>query len=432
MEGGGLEVTAESQDLYRGENVGLPYLPIDACRLRYLGGSSNHWGGFTRPLDARDFGPLPQHPLNAWPIAKSDLDIYAKRTAEILDLPAAVAPRDIFGGKEEMLSPAVYRVSPVQMAGKYQDELTRSPLVSLCLNANLVDIELASDLRTVSAMVFRSYAREQQFKVAARSFALCCGGLENPRVLLNANRQIATGIGNQHDQVGRHFCEHIELVVGRAMLASPLPESEFYVATDRVMEERRCLSFSVILMPLENNVTSYAQRLAERIAQALRAPRETYFDASVAAVACQAVNPESRVLLADTRDRFGLHHLKLDWRITDIDALTVRTAALELGRALALHDVGRLHIEPWVTDSAMSIAINKDQSGSSHHMCTTRMSDDPGQGVVDRDCCVHGLDNLYIGGSSVFSSPGVSNPTFTIVQLALRLADHLDDRLRKS
>jgi hypothetical protein len=168
MEGGGLEVTAESQDLYRGENVGLPYLPIDACRLRYLGGSSNHWGGFTRPLDARDFGPLPQHSLNAWPIAKPDLDIYAKRTAEILDLPAAVAPRDIFGGKEEMLSPAVYRVSPVQMAGKYQDELTRSPLVSLCLNANLVDIELASDLRTVSAMVFRSYAREQQFKVAAR------------------------------------------------------------------------------------------------------------------------------------------------------------------------------------------------------------------------------------------------------------------------
>ena len=107
-------------------------------------------------------------------------------------------------------------------------------------------------------------------------------------------------------------------------------------------------------------------------------------------------------------------------------------AALELGRALALHDVGRLQLEPWITDSAMSIAINKDQSGSSHHMCTTRMSDDPGQGVVDRDCCVHGLDNLYIGGSSVFSSPGVSNPTFTIVQLALRLADHLDDRLRKS
>src|SRR5262245_35366055 len=239
MEAGGLEITAESQDLYRGENVGLPYLPLDACRLRYLGGSSNHWGGYTRPLDARDFGPLPQHPLNAWPITKADLDAYASRTAEILDLPPAVAQRDIFGGKEDMLFPAAYRVSPVQFAARYQDQLTRSPLVSLCLNANLVDIELKPDLRTVSAMVFRSFAREQPFKVSARSYALCCGGLENPRVLLNANRQIAAGIGNERDQVGRYFCEHIEMVVGRAILASPLSDEEYYIATDRVLTERR-------------------------------------------------------------------------------------------------------------------------------------------------------------------------------------------------
>jgi choline dehydrogenase-like flavoprotein len=103
-----------------------------------------------------------------------------------------------------------------------------------------------------------------------------------------------------------------------------------------------------------------------------------------------------------------------------------------MGRARAHHEVGRLRLDPWVTDRTMSIPINKDQSGSSHHMCTTRMSDDPGKGVVDRDCRVHGIENLYIGGSSVFASAGISNPTFTIVQLALRLADHLDARLHKS
>ncbi len=76
--------------------------------------------------------------------------------------------------------------------------------------------------------------------------------------------------------------------------------------------------------------------------------------------------------------------------------------------------------------------ITSEQGGSSHHMCTTRMSDDPKTGVVDRDCRVHGIENLYIGGSSVFSSAGVSNPTFTIVELALRLADHLDEQLGRA
>ena len=63
-------------------------------------------------------------------------------------------------------------------------------------------------------------------------------------------------------------------------------------------------------------------------------------------------------------------------------------------------------------------------------MCATRMSDRPREGVVDADCKVHGVSNLYIGGSSVFSSSGYANPTYTIVQLALRLGDHLGGVLK--
>nr|MBA3324611.1 GMC family oxidoreductase [Paracoccaceae bacterium] len=68
---------------------------------------------------------------------------------------------------------------------------------------------------------------------------------------------------------------------------------------------------------------------------------------------------------------------------------------------------------------------DEDEVGGKHHMGTTRMADDPKRGVVDRDCRVHGLANLYIGGSSVFPSGGHANPTYTVVQLALRLGDHL-------
>jgi choline dehydrogenase-like flavoprotein len=62
-------------------------------------------------------------------------------------------------------------------------------------------------------------------------------------------------------------------------------------------------------------------------------------------------------------------------------------------------------------------------------MGTTRMAADPRQGVVDADCRVHGIDNLYVAGSSVFPTCGAANPTLTIVALALRLADHLRERL---
>jgi len=67
---------------------------------------------------------------------------------------------------------------------------------------------------------------------------------------------------------------------------------------------------------------------------------------------------------------------------------------------------------------------NQELAGH-HHMGGTRMSDDPQKGVVDRDCRVHGMRNLYVGGSSVFATSGQCNPTTTIVALAARLGDHL-------
>ncbi len=64
-----------------------------------------------------------------------------------------------------------------------------------------------------------------------------------------------------------------------------------------------------------------------------------------------------------------------------------------------------------------------------HHLGTTRMSTEPNDGVVDRNCRVHGIENLYVAGSSVFVTAGTNTPTYSIVALALRLAEHLRTRL---
>ncbi len=139
----------------------------------------------------------------------------------------------------------------------------------------------------------------------------------------------------------------------------------------------------------------------------------------------QAPNPDSRVTLGQATDALGLPRLRLDWRLSELDKRSLqevhRTIAQEFGR----QGLGRLRIEEWL--SADLTSWSPEMIGGNHHMGTTRMSDDPGAGVVDRNCRVHGMANLFVAGSSVFATAGSANPTLTIVALALRLADHLQE-----
>lgn len=135
----------------------------------------------------------------------------------------------------------------------------------------------------------------------------------------------------------------------------------------------------------------------------------------------QAPNPDSRVTLGRERDALGQRKVNIDWRLTPLDMHTYRTAATLFGNELARSCNGRFQPEPWVNDGDAAPQVH----GTAHHLGTTRMSDDPRQGVVDRQCRVHGIDNLHIAGSSVFPTGGWAFPTFTIVALSLRLAEHL-------
>jgi choline dehydrogenase-like flavoprotein len=428
LEAGALEINPASQDFYKGEIVGLDYYALDTARLRYLGGTSNHWVGETRPFDSEDFEPLENYVLREWPIRKTVLDRYEAETDAILDLPRPQPPPDIFRGNNNSLVPAEYRQSPpTRFREKYKDQLKANNKISLYLNANVTEIQLNSTLRSVTGVIARTYNRETPFEVRARQVVLCMGGLENPRALLNSNRQMTPGIGNEHDLVGRYFTEHPEAIVGWMIMASPLAGSPFYLSSGRLMSDRRCLKFRVGLTPKGINqsgdwcTTPFMELLGKILLK--RAP--VCFDALVEVSIEQALNRDSRVVLSDQRDRFGLRRLALDWRLTELDYHTIKTAAMEIGRCVAVYNVGRMQLAPWLTHTTRQI------KGQFHHMCTTRMSDEPRTGVVDRNCRVHGTDNLHVGGSSIFSNGGVSNPTYTVVQLALRLGDHLDALLRK-
>ena len=98
-----------------------------------------------------------------------------------------------------------------------------------------------------------------------------------------------------------------------------------------------------------------------------------------------------------------------------------------LGEYCAQSNLGRIRIDDWLVDGK-AFPTERQELAGYHHMGGTRMASSPAQGIVDRNCRVFDQDNLYIAGSSVFPTGGHANPTFTIVQLAARLADHLKTR----
>jgi choline dehydrogenase-like flavoprotein len=458
MEGGGLEWSEESQALAAGESVGLVYTDLDVVRVRAFGGSSTHWNGLCRAFEAADMRPRPQNPGSGWPIGRADLDPYAAETAEILDLvPEAgdVPPANPVPPQDGFQQVWYLRSAPTRFGEKYLDEIKGAERIALGIHANLVDLRLDDGLTRVEGAVFRGYAAgDPGFTVRARTYCLCTGGLENPRLLLNFTSQIPEGIGNRTGLVGRYFSDHLRMQVGEVILSEiPNAEVRYFTPTEDFLAEHETLKIVLHIDYFRRKPLSFpaelvrsaqcALPLGERLVEALPCDRGGLADwlasrdpeknpwGRVVVNSEAALNPESRVTLSEDRDPLGLRRIRLDWQTLPIDERTIQDTTVAFAAHLADRDAGRVRLYDAVLadDPLLATAADGQNLDGYHQMCTTRMSDDPATGVVDRNCRVFGIDNLYVGGSSVFSTPGFQNPTYTIVQLALRLGDHLAETI---
>jgi choline dehydrogenase-like flavoprotein len=126
-------------------------------------------------------------------------------------------------------------------------------------------------------------------------------------------------------------------------------------------------------------------------------------------------------LSADKRDRFGMPRVKVEWRLGDQVQRTFDKTFALLAQELQMAGIADVELDAPLEGRRWPAKLE----GTWHHMGTTRMHESPREGVVDRDCKVHGVSNLYVAGSSVFPTVGANFPTITIAALALRLAGHL-------
>jgi choline dehydrogenase-like flavoprotein len=352
-----------------------------------------------------------------------------------------------------------WQKSPLRLRHRFHEELEQTPGVTVLLGANVTELVLDDDLRRVEAAAVRSLDGHE-LRVTADRFVLATGGLETPRILLASNRQLAAGIGNAHDLVGRFYMDHPKhkrgvlypgpawKLVGKEGLSTPRPTYvPSFTLTDEVQREHALPNHAVYFQPRFHYERRYPGKHVQAIRDArvkgvshavapalaiLRSPRalsslvqQTILrrrrgkitHCTVSMYLEQVPNPESRVFLSSSnRDVLGIPKLVVDWRLTPFERDAYERVLAGLVDACAKTRLGRLDFGPLSIDDTVDAA---------HPMGTTRMATSPDAGVVDADCRVFGTENLFLASGSVFPTGHTVGPTMTILALARRLGAHL-------
>jgi len=457
LESGGLEPELDSGELNRGEVRGESYVDLRKPRLRALGGTTGLWAGELGRLGDASFADRPWIELPGWPIARSEIEAWYESALELCggapwpeerERPTTGFVRAPATGDDPRLE-LRYRQrrpgEPRRFGPHFRAELTAARSLRVLLHATATELLVDDGGRRVLAVEARG-ADGRKATLRARAFVLACGGLENARLLLLSDRRAPGGLGNRHGLVGRCFAEHpiVELgqVVGDAVRLGELAGLDDgdvrwlrdLAPTAAHARARRALEFGVETFPgyagahrgNEPRVDRPLTAAVERVAGWVTASTETA-RGSCEVMLEMAPDPDNRVTLGESTDRLGCRRLVLDLAFGEIQRRTLRAAldgvALELGR----RSVGRIRPSAALVER-LEGGLGRWR-GASHHLGTTRMSADPRHGVVDGDARVHGVDNLWVAGSSIFPVGDYVNPTLTLVALALRLGSHLRERL---
>ncbi|TIS54210.1 GMC family oxidoreductase [Mesorhizobium sp.] len=482
LESGGMELSREAQDLNSGEVKGLPYEPLNTCRLRGLGGSTQPmgWGALCKPLDEEDFRMRPWVSHSGWPFDREHLTPYYVRAQETLgtsDLnELQQRPRLPVGQSTHLRLDMASVCGNLRVGQHLRQPLDAAKNVFVILNCTVLQLRTDNENTRVCHAVVRQ--GPDQICVKARTFVLAAGGIENARLML-----LSQGVGNQNGLVGRFFMDHPRFTVGTivprnreamkalfqldrvriarrqkikralrpqgSVVVQGLTLSTEALTSGKLLNHRawiepcflgqdadKLASLRSTFLASERERVGRGSTRAGSIGEQLKIPSPSsglvwtwLMHMTRPAVLARSFrlhhilepepNPSSRVVLSEIKDRFGLPQAQLHWHLTEATLGSLRRTIDIIGQELCENGIGKLVVQPKEWEALQR------PNWTWHHMGTTRMHNDPRQGVVDANCKVHGTSNLFVVGSSVFPTAGNDLPTLTVVALAHRLADRL-------
>jgi len=483
LESGGFEMDPATQDLYNGKLLGDQKSGVLYTRLRYLGGSSNHWGGHCLPLEPIDVEQKDFIPDSGWPFGLETLESYYKRAQDYCDTGAydyAVdkAYASKFGSlmpidQEKFLTVKMRQSKPTRFGTKYRNPLEASKSITLYMWANVTDIVPNADGSRIDSIEIQTKTGKK-FTAKADIVVLATGGIENARIMLNSRHLSDNGLANAYGNVGAYFMDHpstglgflhptkpldVGLYVGAVPAPDGVPSHYTMRPSDKLIREHKLVNATIWFTPLSaDQAKRKREDRANHAMDALRNlrhhPAQMFQSKDEGSDACNAIegvdalamrivrkrfgmdrmttdrlliraeaeqmpDTANRVSLLAEKDALGLNRISLNWEPSKANIEALRRVALLFGTECARAGIGRFELERNFE------APYGNTSTAWHHMGTTRMGSSPTKSVVDPDLKVHGISNMYVAGSSVFPTSGRSNPTLTIVALSIRLADRL-------
>lgn len=470
------------RDTFAVNQFGIPWPNPEPDRGRLFGGSTNLWYGRIALPDPIDFERRPWVPYSGWPLTYHEVVPWLQVAASILDVKYfnemgiehwRDCPAASWLSADGQANLAMFLwAKQMYMGPRHRKLLKQSRNVQLLLNATATELRPGDSASVVAGLTVCGPATST-FTVRAAIYVLAGGGLENPRLLLASVRGSSTGFGNEYDQVGRYYMDHprgqhlarvslgglsrsqiqnvlslVERVhprYGRAQLRITFPgdmqrQEELLnhsLHAQMISDFRDTVEYremNIFWQRLSGTELELKTTIAEDLLACAKIPPAmvAFFARRRVGMARptrlelidqmeQEPDPSSRVTVdLRQRDRFFLPRLSLDWRIGESTYRSQRRMHQLVKDILSRADIRSFHSD--LLDRTDERPALWDMQ---HLMGTTRMADSPREGVVDRDCRVHGVRNLYVAGSSVFPVGGHANPTLLIVALAARLASHL-------
>ena len=432
MEAGDYEFSGESQEVYEAQVVGDPYFQLDVSRLRFFGGATNHWGGMCRTFEAIDFQRGYLGPEFEWPIIKSDIDKYIQEASNILEIPLIEDDQVIENSNLReiafKLSPRnLKREVPVNFRDKYFKDLVKDKNIHVFVNTNLTDITV--DAGKINTAFFEGFSGNK-ISIKATKYIFCMGGIENSRYLLFFKKKYGNKFFSGSLPLGKYWMEHPHADLGETVIkkSKNIDMYRYFAVKESIQKELSILNCGLRVhfhkraesKKMIADIICLAPKLGKKLLK--MANHDLVCGATFSAAWEQAPNKENRVILDSEIDKFGIPKPILHWKKFPIDTETLKQSITEFNRWLLDNDTGRIQLKSWVFDN---YNFPDGLKGGHHHMGGTRMHKNPTYGVVDSDCKVFGMQNLYMAGSSIFTTGGHNNPTLPIVQFSLRLVDHL-------
>jgi hypothetical protein len=428
IEAGGEDFDENSQKIYKSKFTAVELTDASVSRLRQLGGTSGHWGGWSKPFEDHDF--------DKWPININDLNPYKEETCQILNIKNQFRRSNI----NSFFNQIEFQYSEVRFAEKYKDHIQKSKYIDLLLDTQL--LYLSGKNKNIEYAVCIN--NDKKISLSSKFFILACGGIENSRILL-WTKEKSQEILNNNKNIGNYWMTHSWILAGSGLLSvNKLKnklndyflnyEGPIHFSTKKNFSDIKNITSAGLYMDAQEDKKFYKEAIKDLLCVAPEFGKKFARMLFNKDLKCGNIfmhiedspNKNNKITLdIKELDKFDMPITNINYERPISVIKTAKNVMSEFAEFCRKDSIGRIAMHEDIFN------LKKlDYLGEYHHMGGTRMGENLNNSVVDKNLKVHDINNLFVAGSSVFPTCGFTNPTFTIIQLSIRLSNHMKNTLQ--